>query len=219
MTRRILFAVAASAAMSLSALAQETETPAQPDMAELMKAMGAMMSGGTNAAAVVEPVLDGEGQTAASVALESGFMTSAEAGDLRGEVAVYQLLEKPVRGRFVFVKQEPARGADRTGSGSKPVAPMLFEGIRRYDEFMRAAALAPDGARYRSTGKRPTNVVDEPNTDLVKNVWKRALEGAAPDDLERELPVDSYRVRRLFEHWLGEGSIELADSPGAAAGS
>ncbi|HPA80217.1 MAG TPA: DUF4388 domain-containing protein [Thermoanaerobaculales bacterium] len=164
-------------------------------------------------------VLDGEGQTAASVALESGFMTSAEAGDLRGEVAVYQLLEKPVRGRFVFVKQEPARGADRTGSGSKPVAPMLFEGIRRYDEFMRAAALAPDGARYRSTGKRPTNVVDEPNTDLVKNVWKRALEGAAPDDLERELPVDSYRVRRLFEHWLGEGSIELADSPGAAAGS
>ena len=164
-------------------------------------------------------VLDGDGRTAASVALDTGLMTSAEAGELRGEVAIYQLLEKPVRGRFVFVKQESAGGPDRTGAGAKPVAPMLFEGIRRYDEFMRAAALAPDATRYRSTGKRPTNVVDESNTDLVKNVWKRALEGVSPEDLERELPVDSYRVRRLFEHWLGEGSIELADGSGAAAGS
>ena len=161
-------------------------------------------------------VLDGEGRTAASVALDTGLMTSAEAGDLRGEVAIYQLLEKPVRGRFVFVKQESSGRPDPRAGGAKPVAPMLFEGIRRYDEFMRAAALAPDGARYRSTGKRPTNAVDEPNTDLVKNIWKRALEGATAEALEQELPVDSYRVRRLFEHWLGEGSLEIHDQSGVA---
>jgi len=161
-------------------------------------------------------VLDGSGRTAASVALDTGFMTSAEAGDLVGEMAIYQLLEKPVRGRFVFIKQESARGADAPAAGGKPVAPMLFEGIRRYDEFMRAAALAPDTARFRSTGKRPTNVADEPNTDLVKNIWKRALEGATPEVLEQELPVDSYRVRRLFEHWLGEGSLEMQDQSGVA---
>jgi hypothetical protein len=156
-------------------------------------------------------VLDGEGRTSASVALDTGFMTSAEAGILRGETAVYQLLEKPVRGRFVFIKQESSRDPDATVPDGKPVAPMLFEGIRRYDEFMRAASLAPDGARFRSTGKRPTNVADEPNTDLVKTIWKRGLEGATPEELERELPVDSYRVRRLFEHWLGEGSLKLQD--------
>lgn len=161
-------------------------------------------------------VLDGDGRTAAAVAFDTGFMTSAEAGELRGEVAIYQLLEKPVRGRFVFVKQESACGADAPAAAGKPVAPMLFEGIRRYDEFMRAAALAPDGARFRSTGKRPTNVADEPNTDLVKNIWKRALEGATPEVIERELPVDSYRVRRLFEHWLGEGSLEMQDQSGVA---
>jgi len=161
-------------------------------------------------------VLDGDGRTAAALALDTGFMTSAEAGELRGETAIYQLLEKPVRGRFVFVKQESARGADAPAAGGKPVAPMLFEGIRRYDEFMRAAALAPDGARFRSTGKRPTNIADESNTDLVKNVWKRALEGATPEVLERELPVDSFRVRRLFEHWLGEGSLEMQDQSGVA---
>jgi len=161
-------------------------------------------------------VLDGDGRTAASVMLDTGFMASAEAGSLRGETAIYQLLEKPVRGRFVFIKQESSGRADAKAGGAKPVAPLLFEGIRRYDEFMRAAALAPDTARFRSTGKRPTNVADEPNTDLVKNIWRRALEGATPEVLERELPVDSYRVRRLFEHWLGEGSLEMQDQSGVA---
>jgi len=161
-------------------------------------------------------VLDDGGRTAASVALDTGFMLSAEAGELRDEVAIYQLLEKPLRGRFVFVKHESAHGHDAPAAGGRPVAPMLFEGIRRYDEFMRAAALAPDSARFRSTGKRPTNVADEPDTDLVKSIWKRALEGATPEVLERELPVDSFRVRRLFEHWLGEGSLEM-ESPGGAA--
>ncbi len=162
-------------------------------------------------------VIDGTGRTAASVALDTGYMTTAEAGELRGEVAIYQLLEKPVRGRFVFVKQESSGRPDPTGGGAKPVPPLLFEGIRRYDEFMRAASLAPDAGRFRSTGKRPTNLADEPNTDLVKSIWKRALEGATPEALELELPVDSYRVRRLFEHWLGEGSLELHNGGGATS--
>jgi len=156
-------------------------------------------------------VLGEDGQSAASVTLVSGLMKEADAGNLRGELAIYQLLEKPARGRFVFVKQETEGAPDPTMPGAKPVAPLLFEGIRRYDEFMRAATLAPDGGRFRSTGPRPTNVEDEPNTDLVKNVWKRMLEGATPETVEEELPVDSYRVRRLFEHWLSEGSIELVE--------
>ena len=76
----------------------------------------------------------------------------------------------------------------------------------------RAAAVAPDTAAYRSTGQRPTNVEDEPNTDLVKGVWKRVLEGATAEALEQELPVDSYRIRRLLEHWLSEGSLEISVS-------
>jgi hypothetical protein len=156
-------------------------------------------------------VLGEDGQSAASVTLVSGLMKEADAGNLRGELAIYQLLEKPARGRFVFVKQETDGAPDPTMPGAKPVAPILFEGIRRYDEFMRAATLAPDGSRFRSTGQRPTNVEDEPNTDLVKSVWKRMLEGATPEVVEEELPVDSYRVRRLFEHWLSEGSIELVE--------
>ena len=100
---------------------------------------------------------------------------------------------------------------ETTAPGAKPVAPLLFEGIRRYDEFLRASALAPDESQFASTGQRPTNVEDEPNTDLVKSVWQRALNGGTPLQIEGELPVDSYRVRRLFEHWLTEGSLTIKE--------
>jgi hypothetical protein len=161
-------------------------------------------------------VLDTSGQTAANVVLKAGYMMSAEVGPLTGEMAIYQLMEKPVRGRFIFVRDDSQEPGDTSLPGAKPVAPMLFEGIRRYDEFMRAASLAPDDASFQATGQRPTNVDDEPNTDLVKNVWHKAIKGATPAALEGEMPVDSYRVRRLFEHWLSEGSIAVRD---AAAGA
>jgi hypothetical protein len=153
-------------------------------------------------------VLDGTGQVAASVALVAGYLKSAEVANLRGEIAIYQLLERPIRGRFIFVKEDGEAQAEGSVPGAKPVAPLLFEGIRRYDEFMRAAALAPDDGVFASTGQKPTNIEDEPNTDLVRDVWQRVLKGASPAAIETELPVDSYRVRRLVEHWITEGSIE-----------
>jgi len=159
-------------------------------------------------------VLETSGQTAATVVLESGFMMSAEVGQLVGAMGIYQLMEKPVRGRFIFVRDDSRDSGDTSMPGAKPVAPMLFEGIRRYDEFMRAATLAPDDVSFQSTGQKPTNIEDESNTDLVKNVWHRAVKGLTPVAIEDEMPVDSFRVRRLFEHWLTEGS--LAPSGGEA---
>ncbi len=154
-------------------------------------------------------VLDPTGQTAAAIELVAGYLASAEVGQLHGETAIYQLMERPVRGRFIFVRDDSEAQADGSVPGAKPVAPMLFEGIRRYDEFMRAASLAPDDAIFKTTGQKPTNLEDEPNTDLVRDVWQRLLKGASPAVVESEMPVDSYRVRRLVEHWVTEGSLEV----------
>jgi len=156
-------------------------------------------------------VLDSSGQIVATVKLAAGYMVSADVGPLSGESGIYQLLERPVTGRFIFVREESTEHADGSLPGAKPVAPMLFEGIRRYDEFMRAASLVPDSARFTTTGQKPTNVDDEPNTDLVKDVWQRAVRGETPNSVEAATPVDSYRVRRLFEHWVTEGSLALRD--------
>ena len=161
-------------------------------------------------------VLGASGQTVATVVLVAGYMMSAEVGMLAGEMGIYQLLEKPVRGRFIFVRDDSEARGDSSLPGGKPVAPMLFEGIRRYDEFMRAASLAPDDATFQTTDRRPTNVEDEVDTNLVKNVWHRAVKGGTPAAIEGQMPVDSFRVRRLFEHWLTEGSLAVRETASPA---
>ena len=98
-----------------------------------------------------------------------------------------------------------------------PVQPLLFEGIRRYDEFMRAVALAPDDASFRASDRKPTKAADEPDVELLKGVWFKAAKGATPLQCEAEFHVDSYRVRRLYEHWIGEGSLVPADTSAAGA--
>jgi hypothetical protein len=139
--------------------------------------------------------------------LDSGLIRSARLGQLRGESAVYQLLERPVTGRFVFSDSEEESVVNMDKGNPMPIQPLLFEGIRRYDEFTRAVSLAPDDAVFRNTDKKPTKVADEPNIELVKGVWLKAAKGISPAECESEFAVDAYRVRRLYEHWLSEGSL------------
>jgi hypothetical protein len=154
-------------------------------------------------------VLDGSGNTAATMRLDSGLIQSARSGQLLGEPAVYQMLERPITGRFVFVDSDDESAINMDKGAPKQIQPLLFEGIRRYDEFMRAAALAPDDARFRATDRKPTKAPEEPNADLLKSVWYKAADGASPVECEAEFPVDSYRIRRLYEYWISEGSLAL----------
>ncbi len=50
-------------------------------------------------------VLDNEGNSTASITLSDGMMIDATAGSLQGDTAIYQLLERPILGRFIFVNQ------------------------------------------------------------------------------------------------------------------
>ena len=88
-----------------------------------------------------------------------------------------------------------------------------MEGMRRYDEFNRALALVPDDARFKAV-KKPTDVKEDADPKLAKAVWDKASRGTPPSQLEPELGVDSYRVRRLYEHWVTEGSLAPVDQEG-----
>jgi len=153
-----------------------------------------------------------DGTTTGAMRLDSGLIRSARLGQLRGESAVYQMLERPVTGRFTFTDSNEESVVNMEKGNPMPIQPLLFEGIRRYDELTRAVALAPDDSTFHATEKKPTKVADEPNIDLVKNVWMKAAGGATPLDCEAEFPVDAYRIRRLYEHWLSEGSLAAQKS-------
>ena len=93
---------------------------------------------------------------------------------------------------------------------------LLLEGMRRYDEFNRALALIPDEARFKSTGKKPSDVKEDSDPKLAKAVWGHAARGVPPSACEKEIHLDSFRVRRLYEHWVTEGALAPADAPAAA---
>jgi hypothetical protein len=158
-----------------------------------------------------------EGGELAEIRLANGDLISAKVGKLKDDVAVYQLLERPVAGRFVFVNQDDLEVDYSTPASSMAMMSLLLEGMRRYDEFNRALSLIPDDTRYKSTGKKPSDVKEDADPKLAKVVWGQAVRGVPPNVCEAELEVDCFRVRRLYEHWVIEGTLAAADDAVAQA--
>jgi hypothetical protein len=164
-------------------------------------------TGVTGAVKLIDPA----GGTIAEIALSEGALISAEYGHLTDDNAVYQLLERPVEGRFQFINLGDAQAAKPKAESSHSVMSLLMDGMRRYDEFQRALALVPDDARFKKVGKKPTDVTEDPDPQLAKTVWNKAIRGVPAAELEKEIDLDAYRVRRLYEHWVAEGSLERVE--------
>lgn len=164
-------------------------------------------------------VFDASGATAAKMWLAEGRVLGAESGRLSGEVAIYELLEDPAPGRFELVDAatEPPEGMRTEESLS--IQSILFEGIRRYDEFKHAAAAVPDDARFRATGSAPTPADGETDGELFREIWRRAAAGYSSGECEKKLPVDRFRVRCLFERWVSQGFLEPAERQAPSGGS
>ena len=86
---------------------------------------------------------------------------------------------------------------------------LLLEGMRRYDELQRSAALVPDGARLRPTGSKPTRLAQEDDPKLLSAVWTKVSQGATAAECEAVAATDAFRVRRLLVHWVEEGSLQV----------
>ena len=153
-------------------------------------------------------VLDNAGNSTASITLSDGMMIDAATGSLTADTAIYQLLERPILGRFIFVNQPVDLTQNEGEGGGMAVMSLLMEGMRRYDEFNRAAAIIPDEGQFAATGKQPTGLPDEDDANYVNGIWVQATQGKTPLEIEKEACVDGYRVYRLLEHWVNEGALE-----------
>jgi hypothetical protein len=153
-------------------------------------------------------VLDNEGNSMASISLRDGMMIDASVGELRGDIAIYQLLERPILGRFIFVNQAVEITTKDDEPAGIAVMSLLMEGMRRYDEFNRAVTVLQDESRFAATGKQPTGLPDEDDANFVNGIWVEATQGKSPIEIERSANVDGYRIFRLFEHWVNEGALQ-----------
>jgi uncharacterized protein DUF4388 len=148
-------------------------------------------------------LMNRDGGTQATLIVAKGELVGGQCGQLTGEQVIYQLLEKPFPGTFAFVSRDLA--GERVGP-PQPFFPLLMEGVRRHDEFRRAAAVVPDGARLKPTGKPRTIVPDEDPT-FGTPLWAEVEAGRTPLECEARIAADSYRVRRLLAHWVEEGAL------------
>jgi hypothetical protein len=150
------------------------------------------------------------GEAFASLALRQGKLVDIRRGHLKGEVAFYQLFERPMPGQFAFVKGEPPESGV-----AREVLPLTLEAMRRYDEFQETAVLVPDTAFLERTAVTATPFPAEKDGIFLQALWERASHGATPVDCERAVESDSYRIRRILAHWVEEGSLKIRQ--GAAA--
>lgn len=146
------------------------------------------------------------GQTAGKLLFVNGKFADAQAAHLRGAEAVYQLLERPVTGAFAFVPNPAAKVKGEL----QDVLGLLFEGIRRHDEYRQLMLFVPDDLTLRPTATKPTADPEESDPSIVRDVWVKASSGARVADWEQQIAVDAYRVRRLVARWLEEGALQPA---------
>jgi hypothetical protein len=122
---------------------------------------------------------------------------------------VYQLVERPFSGTYTFQGGPSAA----TGPVLPDVTSLIVEAVRRAGELQRASALVPEGATLEATGRSPSPVPDESDYNLVVALWEKACTGVAPLQMETDLGVDSFRVRRPLAHWLEGGALRLVTPP------
>ncbi len=141
----------------------------------------------------------------ATIGFSHGRAVSARWGHREGEVAVYQLFERPFAGGFAF-----DAGALPAGKAALPELPELVrEGVRRARELQRSSAVVPDDVPLEATGASPGTVVDESDYDLIVALWEKACGRVCVRQMETELTADAFRILRPLAQWLEEGALRV----------
>ncbi|HVE69985.1 MAG TPA: DUF4388 domain-containing protein [Thermoanaerobaculia bacterium] len=148
------------------------------------------------------------GTTAGKLLFVTGKFADAQTGHLRGATALYQLLECPVAGTFAFVPHPGEATKPRTGL--LEIMPLLFEGIRRYDEYRQLILFVPDDVTLHPTAVKPTPDPEENDPAVARDVWVKAASGTRLGDWEAQVAADGYRIRKLVARWMDEGALQPA---------
>ncbi|HEX6083760.1 MAG TPA: DUF4388 domain-containing protein [Thermoanaerobaculia bacterium] len=145
------------------------------------------------------------GQTGGKLLFVSGKFADAQAGHLRGTAALYQMLECPLAGTFAFVPHPPESAKPR--AEPLDVMSLLFEGIRRHDEYRQLVLFVPDDLKLHATSVKPTPDPEESDPAVARDIWVKAASGVRLGDWEPQIAADVYRVRRLVARWMEEGAL------------
>ena len=153
-------------------------------------------------------LMNSAGEATSKLWLLDGRLQNASFGRLLGEDALFELLIRPSPGTFAFVHRKDGPGADVLNP-ARELMGLIFEGVRRHDEWKRSAALVGDDVRFAATGSARAIKTDEA-ADFVNTLWAAASPGSTAKECEARFAVDSYRIRRLLASWVEIDALRLA---------
>ncbi len=145
---------------------------------------------------------DKDAKPLGGIRFDKGRITGSTAGRLRGDAAIYQMIEFPSPGRFSFAPS--GDGLEVEATQPEPLDPvsLLMEGVRRHDELSLARTFVPDDMRLEPTGTKPTVPEAEGDVEFLKKLWALAVAGETALACEAAFPFDSYRTRYALAHWV-----------------
>jgi len=136
-----------------------------------------------------------------------GNIAKAKVRHLTGDDAVFQLFQSALEGDFSFTGrqvQEDEVQADIT----LPAITLLMESVRLQDELALLKERISDPDRV---FKQKSSQLDWPDADTVElaaAVWSRLKKGASMNDLQRDVPRNSYALYRTVATLLDTGQTE-----------
>jgi CRP-like cAMP-binding protein len=136
-----------------------------------------------------------------------GNIAKAKVRHLTGDDAVFQLFQSPLEGDFSFtgrLVQEEEVQADIT----MPAISLLMESVRLQDELplLKDRITDPDHV-YRQKASQ-LDWPDAETAELAAAVWSRLKKGASMNDLQRDVPRNSYSLYRTVASLLDTGQVE-----------
>ncbi|HEY6931564.1 MAG TPA: hypothetical protein VJA66_17975 [Thermoanaerobaculia bacterium] len=148
----------------------------------------------------------------ATVALKlaAGKLVSARAGPLIGAEAFYQLVETFDGGDCALSSRAGKASATAKEMPPLDLKPLLLEGLLRRESFDVARAIVPDDAIFGPKTSEARPHPDEKDGLVTRDVWEAAIGGQSPRACEASVAADSFRIRRLYLHWLEEDALEPA---------
>jgi hypothetical protein len=198
------------AAASETAAAQEASTASLQGDLEVFGLPALLQSLSDSAASGVLTLRGPKGgEIFGMLTLREGKLQECSRAHLKGEDAFYQLLEKPSPGQFAFVKVAVAA---KPGITPREILPLTLEAMRRYDEFQEMTALVPDTVQLDPTSTKPSAHPNEKDGTFLQALWERASQGGTPDQIEKAVASDSYRIRRVLAHWVEQGALKIRAS-------
>jgi CRP-like cAMP-binding protein len=136
-----------------------------------------------------------------------GNIAKAKVRHLTGDDAVFQLFQSALEGDFSFTGrqvQEDEVQADIT----LPAITLLMESVRLQDELALLKERISDPDRVFRQKSSQLDWPDADTVELAAAVWSRLKKGASMNDLQRDVPRNSYALYRTVVTLLDTGQTE-----------